>query len=53
MHTVTIKWGNLTNAQKSLIKLQYKDELRKKEIFEHNLNTRSFKINPLTGGVRM
>jgi len=51
MLTISLKWRDLTDDQKSQIKVLYKDQLRKKELFEHNLNTRSFRINPLTGGV--
>lgn len=48
---MNIKWSNLTNDQKNQVKSFYKDEMRKKEIFEHDLNKRSFKVNPKNGNV--
>lgn len=51
MHNISLKWSNLTNSQKDQVKGHYKEQLRKKEMFEHSLNVRSFKINPLSGAV--
>jgi len=53
MVTITLKWRDLTNLQKSLIKRHYKEQLTKKELFEHDLNKRFFQINPLNGGVKL
>lgn len=40
-----IKWAYLTSEQKDQIKSFYEDELKKRQMFEHNLNTRHFSIN--------
>jgi len=48
---MNIKWSNLTNDQKNQVKAFYKEEMKKKEVFEHDLNKRSFLINPYTGNL--
>ena len=42
---INIPWSNLTNEQKTQLKSFYEDELKKKELFEHDLNKRSFPVN--------
>ncbi len=51
MHNISLKWKDLTDSQKSQVKDNFRDQLRKKEIFEHILNKRMFKINPLNGDI--
>lgn len=46
-----LKWSKLNNEQRGQIKDFYEDDLRRKEIFEHNLNTRTYNVNPYTGNV--
>lgn len=44
-----IKWRNLTNGQRNSIKSFYQEEIDKRELFEHDLNKRSFLINITDG----
>lgn len=46
-----IKWSGMTQDQRKSVLLFHKDELDKKEIFEHNLNTRRYQINAYNGSV--
>ena len=48
---IMLKWSNLTNEQRAQIKDFYSDELQRKEMFEHNLNSRTYNINPNSGNV--
>lgn len=46
-----IKFTNLTPSQKQQVKNMHRDELEKKELFEHDLNKRTFAINQTNGSV--
>ena len=51
MHKVKLKWSLLTNVQRDQVKQHHQDDIKRKKLFEHNLNQRSFNVNPLTGNV--
>lgn len=46
-----LKWSQLNADQRTQVKQQFNEELKKKELHEHNLNTRLYNVNPLNGKV--
>lgn len=46
-----IKWVYLNDNQRNQILDYYSDEIKKRELFEHDLNKRSFPVNKLNGNV--
>ncbi len=48
---VTLAWHNLTNEQKKQVKSFYEDELKHKELFEHDLNKRMYAVNITDGNI--
>lgn len=50
---VTLAWHALTDEQKKQVKSFYEDELKHKELFEHDLNRRSYAVNITDGSIVM
>ena len=48
---INMPWHLLTDAQKKQVKAFYADELKAKELFEHDLNATEYRINITTANV--
>lgn len=48
---IQLKWSKLGNAQLAQIRRFFEEELKNKHLYEHELNSRMYSINPYTGDV--
>ncbi len=46
-----MKWSSLNSEQRKQVLKFNEEQIEKKELFEHNLNQRTYSVNPTTGSV--
>jgi hypothetical protein len=49
--SVLIKWANLNSEQRNQVKAYFSEEIKRKEVFEHTLNTGYYHVNTKTGNI--